>query len=230
VAIALVSGQKAAAGGGAGLTTVAVSYPAATTAGNLLLLHVGGSQRVSTVTDDGGNTWRVIKFTAGEAGVGASEIWYCWNCLATTTVTATFVASATFRFATVSEYSGADNVADPFDHGVGSDDQGTAAASITVPDRTPAVNGELVYCAGRNTGVGPSTVNSPFTQLSGAGFADCDGYVVQGAASAAHGDVNNTGDTHWTVHMATFRPSGTNPVPPATWASNLPMVVARKTA
>lgn len=135
----------------------------------------------------------------------ASEIWYAYNAGRCQTITVTWVSATGFRYAAVSEFSGVQVAADPLDKLDNDLDAGTAPNSITTPDVTPSTAGQLIYIAGRNTGLGPGTPNAPFAQLNQCGQADVDGYVVQGGAAAVHADINNTGDTHWIAQIATFK-------------------------
>lgn len=206
--IALVAGQKAAIGAAPALTTIAASFPVRTTAGSLLVVHCGAGVPVVSVTDDGGNLWLRAVAEPGPFTQG-SEIWYSYNAESCQTVTVNWGSATGFRYASVSEYSGVQTSPDPLEKADSDLDGGVAATSITSPDYTPRFGGELVYIAGRDTGAGTNTIAAPFTQLSQSGQADVDGYLVQGATpSAVHGIVNNTGDVHWIVQMAVFRPAG----------------------
>jgi hypothetical protein len=213
VAAALVPGQKAAIGATPALATIVATYPAPTQQGSLLIVHCGAGVAVTGVTDDkagGSNVWQRAIAEPGPF-TQASEIWYSFNAGPCQNVTVTWGSATGFRYAAVSEYSGIQLSPDPFDK-VDSDlDAGSAPSGITTPDVLPSVAGELIYIAGRDTGIGPAVVNAPFTQLSQSGQADCDGYLVQGAASAVHGDFNFTGETHWVAQIATFKPAGGAP-------------------
>ena len=216
MAILFVPGQKAALGGSGAATTIVISFPAPTTAGSLLIVHGGALTTISGVTDDksgGSNTW-VKAIAEPGPNTGSSEIWYAFNAGVCQTVTVTFSASTGFRYGSISEYSGVQVASDPLDKTDSDLDAGTAAVSITTPDVTPASDGQLIFVCGRCTGVGSAIPNAPFTALSQSGQADCDGYYIQPTAAAIHGDINNTGDTHWVVQIATFKAAGAADAPP----------------
>lgn len=206
MAAAFVTGQKANANSTAGVATLAVSFPANTTAGNLLCAHAGGTNAITSITDNkagGSNTW-ANDIAVQDVNVSGDEAWHSFNAGACLTVTIHFATTGAFCFIAVSEFSGIQTSSDPKDQVSDRSDGGTAAASTTL-DVTPSTNGQLVFVVNRDTGAGAATWNSPFTLLSQSGQADCDGYEIQTTATARHADANNTGDTHWHVGIVTFK-------------------------
>ena len=208
MAIALV--QTAAFGAGAASTTIPVSFVAPTGAARLLVCHCGGLDPavVSSVTDDkagGTNTWFKAIADPGP-DTGSTEIWYTYNAGACQTVTVNYSASNGFRYADVSEWSSAGTAADPKDKTDSDRDTGSAGVAVTDPNVTPAVDGELIYIATRTNVGANGTPNSPFTLINQSGQADTSAYIIQSSAADIHGDFNNTGNGHWVVQIATFRP------------------------
>src|SRR5947209_19900197 len=109
MAIAFVTGQKANANSTAAVATLAVSYPANTTAGSLLCAHAGGTNALTSITDDhggGSNTW-ASDIAVQDANVGGDESWHSFNAGACLTITIHFATTGAFCFVCVSEFSGA---------------------------------------------------------------------------------------------------------------------------
>jgi len=202
--ISLVPGQFASANSTAAVATLAVAFPAQTKVGSLLCAHGGATAAITSITDDGLNTW-TNDIAVNDPNVATDEAWHTYNAKVCQTVTIHFAVTGAFAFVAVSEYRGANRAYDPKILVSDQSDGGTAANS-TCPDVTPDRPGCLTFVINRDTGAGAATWNSPFTLLSQSGQADCDGYYVQGQAAAIHADANNTGDTHWHVGMVTFIP------------------------
>lgn len=176
MAIALVNRAQ---GGNSGSATSITSPATAHTAGNLLVALISCSQgsSVSSITDTAGNTW----IQAGEEWVGAStnrkRIYYAWNCLghAANVITVNFVAAVTYRVVVVQQFSGVDNVRNPYlDFRVGSG-SGTA---ISTRSFNPFASESVI------TGI---MVNSNDSISAGSGY-NLVNFAITGDATKYFGD------------------------------------------
>src|SRR5258706_2929336 len=183
----------------------------ATLQGSLILVFCGGSgitESVSTVTDNGANTYTKAYGQAAGSG-GDSECWYSINSNPTTSVVVTFTGSILTKSIFVREYSGMSPASTCFDRTVGTSGSGTAVstgASSAIREAT-----ELVVCNSACLGTNP-------TLVAGAGFGNFTSQAIIAGASI-HGieDLTTTtiatqtglmtaGGTLpvWDVAMATF--------------------------
>jgi hypothetical protein len=225
MAIALVTGQNASAQSTAPATTIAVSFPAAVGAGNLIVVKVSveNLQTVSTVTMTGE--------TNAVAGVQLNDTnnaqrlegWYFKNTNGgQTTVTATFSASAAFRAIGITEWSGVDTAA-PLDKTASGLKVGTNAAEITSPDVTPVSDGQLIWGA-VDADAAAATANAPFTLLeSEAVIFTGSEDQIQGTAAAVHASFANTGAVNWGAILMTFKAAAAGPA-----AKAAPFVVVQQ--
>lgn len=161
-------------------TNFTVTPSATTTAGSLGLIQVWNS--VSATTPDvtsisGGGTW--VRVASSSNGVTASELWYCPNMSAVSSVTVTPALAITggWNFA---EFSGILAV-NPLDGSAATANTASASWSFTVgPTSTSTDNNHLVIeCdAPQNGGKGGSgTTPSGFTQAQAGGSGATHGYI-----------------------------------------------------
>ena len=197
--------------------SVAVTYPAAQTAGNLNIVGVGWNDTTSTVsnvTDSRGNSYALAIGPTSGTGLRQS-IYYAKNIAAgSNTVTVTFSQAATFVDVRVLEYSGLDT-ANPLDKTAGAAGSGTTASSGAVT--TTAAN-ELIFGAGMTiskfTGAGSGFISRIITSPD-ADIAEDRTVSATGSYSA---NATNS-SSNWVMQMATFKASGQgggNPAPTVT--------------
>jgi hypothetical protein len=197
--------------------SVAVTYPAAQTAGNLNIVAVGWNDTTSTVsnvTDSRGNSYALAIGPTSGTGLRQS-IYYARNIAAgSNTVTVTFNQAAVFVDVRVLEYSGLDT-ANPLDKTIGAAGSGTAASSGAAT--TTAAN-ELIFGAGMTiatfTGAGSGFISRIIT------IPDAD--IAEDRTVSATGSYSATAtnsSSNWVMQMATFKASGQgggNPAPTVT--------------
>jgi hypothetical protein len=197
--------------------SVAVTYPAAQTAGNLNIVAVGWNDTtssVSNVTDSRGNTYTLAVGPTTGTGLRQS-IYYAKNIAAgSNTVTVTFSAAAAFADVRVLEYSGLDT-ANPLDKTAGAAGSGTTASSGAAT--TTSAN-ELIFGAGmtaaRFTAAGTGFVSRIITSPD-ADIAEDETVNATGSYSATAPNSSSS----WVMQMATFKASGQgggNPAPTVT--------------
>ncbi len=207
--IQLVTGQSASAQSAATGASIAVSFPASVTAGNLLVAKVScdNLQTVSSVTMTGETFAAAVQLNQ-TTDSQRIEGWYAKNTVGgQTQVTANFSATDTFRAIATTEWSGADTAA-PLDQTASANDTGTSGAAISSPDKTPAVDGSLIWGAVEGDGASALAQNSPYSLLEAeTTIVTASIYQIQAVAAAVHTDFNLTGATHWGVIMATFKPA-----------------------
>jgi len=204
-----------------GTGTISKAFPAASTTGDLIIVHLdwGGSAisvNASGVTDSKGNAYHKItsSTTTWNGGAWKAELWYAYNITGGSiiTVSATFTGTPSPHSQIyISEYSSMLTSSDPFDKvSVGT---GTSGGNISSGFQTTTYANELVYgvTIGSNGNINP-----------GAGFNSRNtdnGNVVEDLF--ANGPSSN--DTHftntaasgvssWVVQMATFQ-SNLSPLP-----------------
>ncbi len=150
--------------------------PTLTLLGSLILVFIGTSaltDTVSTVTDNGGNTYTKAYGVASGTG-GNTECWYSINSNPTTSVVITFSAAITTKSVFVREYSAMSNTSTCFDRTVSTSGSGTAVstgASSATRDAT-----ELVVCSCSCLGTNP-------TNSVGAGFGNYTSQTLLAGAS-----------------------------------------------
>lgn len=224
MAIALVPGQHAQASFGGSASSISVSFPVATTAGNLIceLSMANSAQNPTTPTDDKGNTYAVsapqtVSILGGQVVTG----YYARNCIGgTVVVTANFSAPTSFQGIAISEYSGADPTSIVLDQ---SDGLYTAATTDALsPAKTPSMAGELIW-GGCVNNIGASNVaGTVFTLLdTNAGSGHAHEYFVQGTPVAISTEFKAGSSGAWAVLIATFRP-----LPPDPHANERPVFLA----
>ena len=195
-------------------TSVAVTYSAAQTAGNLNVVEVGWNDTtssVSSVTDSRGNGY--VLAVGPTRGTGLTQsIYYAKNIVGgTNTVTVTFNKAAAIVDVRALEYSGLDT-ANPLDVTAAAAGTGTTGNSGAATTRSA---NELIVGAGMTAGA--------FTK-AGAGFTSRiitspDADIAEDGITTAAGNYSATAPTStstpWVMQMAAFRTgSSAPPVPP----------------
>jgi hypothetical protein len=183
-------------------TTVAVTYPAVQTAGDMNIVVIGWGDTTSTissVTDNNLNTYTpAVGLTSG---TGLRQAIYYANSITggSTTVTVTFNKAAAYPDVRILEYKGLDPTA-PLDQALGTAGTGTAANSGSVS--TTAAS-ELIFGAG-TSGTRFSAAGSGFTSrminLYG-NIAEDKAVNVTGSYSATAPDSSGV----WVMQVATFK-------------------------
>jgi hypothetical protein len=196
-------------------TSVAVTYSAAQTAGNLNVVEVGWNDTTSSVSSVGDSRGNVYVLAVGPTrGTGLTQsIYYATNIVGgSNTVTVTFNKAAAVVDVRALEYSGLDT-ANPLDVTAAAAGTGTTANSGAVTTRSA---NELIVGAGMTAGA--------FTK-AGAGFTSRiitspDADIAEDQITTATGSYSATAPTStstpWVMQMAAFRTGSTAPpVPPA---------------
>lgn len=209
MAIALVSGQHAQANFGGSASSISVSFPAGTTAGNLIceLSLANSAQNPTTPTDDKSNTYAVsAPQTVSVAGGQVVTGYYSRNCIGgTVVVTANFSAPTSFQGIAISEYSGADPSTAVLDQSGGLYTASTADAFS--PPKNPSVPGELIWGGCVNNIGASNTSGTIFTLLdTNAASGHAHEYAVQTAALTVSTEFKAASGGAWAVLIATFRP------------------------
>jgi hypothetical protein len=193
--------------------TVAQTFPGASGAGDLVVVHVDWANvgvTVSTVTDSKGNTYKPVPGTAisWNGGAWGAQLWYAYNITGTTApakikVTATFSGAPTgtpsFSQIYIDEYSGIATSLDPLDQSTSA--IGTSK-TINSGSKTTLYANELVYGA---------SIGASASISAGAGFNarnTNNSNVIEDNNIAATGS-NSTGFNgaavgNWVAQMATF--------------------------
>jgi hypothetical protein len=183
-------------------TTVAVSYGAAETAGDLNMVVVGWgdtSSTISAVTDNRGNGYSLA--VGPTSGTGLRQSIYYAKSIAggSTTVTVTFNKAAAYPDVRILEYSGLD-VSAPLDQAVGAGGTGTTANSGTV---STTAGSELIFGAG--------TSGTKFTG-AGTGFSsrmiNIYGNIAEDKTVSATGSYNATAADSsgvWVMQVVTLK-------------------------
>lgn len=209
MAILLVTGQHASLSRGTAGATISVSFPAPTTAGNLILVLAmcNSAQSALAPTDDKGNSYAAsAPETTSVAGGQKVSGWYARSGIGgVVSVTANFSASTSFCAIAISEYSGVDPLA-PLDQVGGLYTPSTADALSPVV--TPLRSDELIWggCV-NNIGVS-NTAGTNFTLLdTDAASGHAHEYFVQGVGAAIAAEFKAASAGAWAVLVATFRPA-----------------------
>ena len=184
-------------------TTVTATMPAASKAGNLLVVTVVDGNAVSAFTGPAGWTRAAA---IGQSGNGEAEIWYMANAAAGVT-NATFTDSSPTSIAQMSEWQGAATVS-PVDQ-IGSFATGSNVTSATVSTTAPdASAGDLgitsyTWTTGNiSASAGWSTMYHDNPTASGSDFQLT---LPQAVASET---TTSSGSTLWADVIVTFKPGG----------------------
>jgi hypothetical protein len=191
------TGPEVNVGGG----NVTATMPAASTAGNLLVVTVVGGNNVSPFTGPAG--WTRVA-SVGQAGDGEVEVWYMANSAAGVT-SAAFTSSSGTSIAQMSEWRGVATVA-PVD-ATGTATSAASVTSTTVSTTTPdASAGDLgivatTWTSGNLTsGAGWSTMYHDNPTASASDFQ------LALPAAVASEKVTSSASTLWADVIVTFKP------------------------
>ena len=193
-------------------TSLKGTFPAPSTAGNLLVLeagvYTGATNTITSVTDSAGNTWIKIGafYVSGHNSDG--EMWYSPNAKSVTTVTVTMNSAASVAFE-VQEFAGIAKV-NPLDVSAGTSNTGTTAGSGSV---TPGGTNELVvgFVAGHgNTQpiavTSPGYTTQPQQTTTGTITTVVSGYRVLASPSAQTFSGSFSSAMYWAAGIAVFKP------------------------
>jgi hypothetical protein len=199
-------------------STISVTFGAAVTAGNLIVVHIdwdNQARSIVSVVDNKGNTYKKINGPTNWNGANyRAELWYTYNVAggAGFKVTATLTgAPASFTQIYTSEYSGIPTSIDPLDQNAVAANN-TAAASSGA--KTTTYSNELIYGASIGAS-GALTTGAGFTTRSSA-----NQNIIEDKNVAVIGSFNasfTSAGGNWVAQMATF--ISTNSILPATLSS-----------
>jgi hypothetical protein len=196
----------------AAATSLAGSFPSATTAGDLLVLSIseytGATNHITSVTDNAGNAWvrGTGYFVAGHNSEG--EMWYVANASPITTVTVHTGSAASIAFE-VQEFAGIATTS-PLDVATGTSNTGTAANSGTA---SSSVANELVvgFVAGHNNAQAISVTSPGYTTQSQQTTTGTVATVITGyqvvTTSGPQSFAGSFGTAmYWAAGVAIFKP------------------------
>jgi hypothetical protein len=186
--------------------SISIAFGAASTSGNLIIVHVdwdGQTNNVTAVTDNKGNSYKKINGTTNWDGPNyAAELWYAYNITGgagAITVKAKLSGNPTsFSQIYISEYSGIVSIADPLDQNAVATGNALAVSSGS---KTTTYNNELVYGASIGAS-GALTKGAGFSLRSGA-----NSNIIEDKNGAAVGSYNasfTSAGGNWVAQMATF--------------------------
>jgi len=214
-------------------TTVAVTFTAAQTVGNLNVVAVGwndATTSVATVADSKGNSYQLAVGPTRRTGALSQSIYYAQNIAAATagsnTVTVTFGAAAPFADVRIAEYSGIDPT-NAFEVAVGSSGTGTSSSSgaVTTTNTTDllvAANVVETTTTGAGTGYTKRIITNPDSDILE------DRVVTAAGSQTATAPVSPSGQ--WVMQLAAFRAATLAPdTQPPTAPTNLTATAASAT-
>ena len=187
-------------------TTIAKAFGAASTSGNLIVVHVdwdGQTRSITSVTDNKGNSYARINGPTNWNGPSyRAELWYAYNITGgggAITVTAHLSGAPTsFSQIYISEYSGIVSIADPLDKNsvaIGN------TAAVSSGSKTTSYNHELIYGAS----IGASGTLSKGATFTSRSTANSNIIEDKNAAAGGTFDANFTSaGGNWIAQMATF--------------------------
>ncbi|MDP4251491.1 MAG: T9SS type A sorting domain-containing protein [Bacteroidota bacterium] len=184
--------------------TIAVTFGAASTTGNLIVVHLdwdGQSRTISSVKDNKGNTYKKINGTTFWNGTHyAAELWYAYNITGAAAITVTAKLSGaptSFSQMYISEYSGI-VTSDPLDQNAVATGSSVAVSS---GNKTITYNHELIYGA---------SIGASGALTSGAGFTNrsvANNNIIEDKKAATVGSYNTSFTSAgglWVAQMASF--------------------------
>ena len=215
-------------------STDAVTMTSAISAGNLIVVSVGGSssQTVSSITDNGStaNTYTQVPSCYGTDGGGRwVDIWYAKNSLAgATTVTVTFSGTSK-QNVQVYEVSGIDT-ANPIDatcvHG------GSTTGTVdTGPSITTTSANDFLAAAARTSGNGVTSENDATFTLDTGNGSGGESHAIVSSTGTYTPKWNDSAATTFVAAVASFKaPSGGGTlaapsISPATGAYSTPQTI-----
>ena len=184
-------------------SSVALTYTAAQTAGNLNIVVVGWNDTTSTVsgvTDSKGNTYALAIGPTSGTGLRQS-IYYAKNIASgSNTVTVTFNQAAAFVDIRILEYSGLDT-ASPLDKTAGAAGAGTTASSGAATTTSAT---ELIFGAEMTT----QTTTGPGSGFVSRIITSPDTDIAEDKIVSATGSYSATAavtSSNWVMQMVTFK-------------------------
>ena len=206
--------QAAGASETASATSLAATFAAPTTRGDLLVLtasvYTGTTNPIQRVTDSAGNTWTKVGAYCTASHYSDGEVWYAANASPATTVTVN-VSSATTVAVEVMEFTGVAAVT-PVDASAGASNTGTSAASGAA---TPTASTDLAvgFVAGHASSQTITVTAAGFTSLgqrtsSNSGSTPASivsGYQVLSSAAAQSFSGSYTSAMYWAAGIVLFK-------------------------
>src|SRR6202521_736640 len=204
-------------------TTVAITYTAAQTLGNLNVVVVGwndSTATVSSVGDSRGNTYALAGVPVVQSATGSQAIYYAKNIAAAAaganTVTVTFSVAARYPDIRIAEYSGLDTV-NPLDVSTGA--QGTTTSiSNSGPVTTTNANDLLVganLVQSTTIGAGTGYTSRRITQ---------DADILEDRVVTVTGSYSATAALNkvqpWIMQLVAFRAAGSGTPAPSITSLN----------
>ncbi|HXX90088.1 MAG TPA: hypothetical protein VEI83_07695 [Acidimicrobiales bacterium] len=203
--------------GGAALTSVTITLPGSTTAGNTLILSVADDSNhnatVSSVSGGGVTTWtKATSAAASTALEGEAEIWLgAVTTSSTSSVVVSLSGSTNVQLANVSEWSGL--AANPLDTAT-STAPGVSATSFTAGPITPTVTGDLIIsdawtqATGDTSPQDATTGYSALSQTTGGGsyYRGWVAYQVDGSTSSISATWTAPASGYYATAIAAFKP------------------------
>lgn len=195
-------------------TSLAATLPAASRAGDLLVLsasvYTGATNHLTSVTDSAGNLWNKVNAWSTASHNSDGELWYAANAKAATTVTA-HVATATSVAFEVHEFSGI-AATNPLDVSAGGSNTSTAANSGTL---TPSAAGELLvgFAAGHANAQPMTPTPAVYTvqkqqTTTGSIASVVTGYQVLTPSSTVSFGAGFGTAMYWAAGLAAFKAAG----------------------
>ncbi|HYA68889.1 MAG TPA: hypothetical protein VED63_09170 [Acidimicrobiales bacterium] len=204
--------------GGAALTSVTITLPGSTTAGDTLILSVADDSNhnatVSSVLGGGVTTW--IKATSAAAATsleGEVEIWYgAVTTSSTSSVAVSLTGSTNVQLANVSEWSGL-AASSPLD-ATTSTAPGVSATNFTAGPITPTVTGDLIItdawiqATGDTSPQDATTGYSALSQTTGGGsyFRGWIAYQIDGSTASMSATWTSPASGYYATAIAAFKP------------------------
>ncbi len=184
-------------------SSMAITYPATQTAGNLNVVEVmwgDTTSAVSTVADNRGNTYALAVGPTKVTGL-TSAIYYAKNIAGgSTTVTVTFNQTAAYPNINILEYSGL-NTSSPLDVFSAATGSGTTANSGSA---TTTAASELIVGAGNPTS-GFTAAGSGFTKRLVNAYGGISEDEIVSSTGSYSATATMTSGTY-VMQMATFKP------------------------
>ncbi|MCU1429842.1 MAG: metallophosphoesterase [Actinomycetia bacterium] len=195
----------------AAATSLAGTFAAPTTTGNLLVLsasvYTGATNHITSVTDTGGNTWTRIATFSVSGHNSDGEMWYSPNAASATTVTVHTATAVSIALA-VQEFSGV-AATSPLDVSAGSANTSntpssgpltpTAASVLVVGFVTGHANAQTI------TVTSPGYTVQPQQTSTGSIASVITGFKVLSAASSQTFDASYTTAMYWAAGIAAFK-------------------------
>ena len=208
-AIATNSVQTIAKASSSAASTLSLSFPANTTAGNLILVSFDfdSNATLSSVSDSLGNLFTEVGSQLTSPGGARSRVYFAKNIKGgPDTVTVNLSANSAWIEVYVSEYSGVDTV-NPIDGQAGASGSST---SVSSGNATTTVTGDVIY--GYCVGDSACTVGSGFTARS-----TFNNNLVEDKTASSPGSYAATGSATrgWSMQLVALTPTSSDNVPPS---------------